>query len=95
MLAMAHVRLFCPVVEVSHCSRLAATPFVLRCPPRLVRYTRVKRWEDGYLEVGVDYGSGVAVKMLPFKTCKILIRKGRKDLNHGIHRIHEKKIADF
>ena len=26
--------------------------------PRLVRYTRVKRWEDGYLEVGVDYGHG-------------------------------------
>ena len=26
--------------------------------PRLVRYTRVKRWEDGYLEVGVDYGRG-------------------------------------
>ena len=26
--------------------------------PRLVRYTRVKRWEDGYLEVGVDYGNG-------------------------------------
>ena len=25
---------------------------------RLVRYTRVKRWEDGYLEVGVDYGHG-------------------------------------
>ena len=26
--------------------------------PRLVRYTRVKRWEDGYLEVGADYGHG-------------------------------------
>jgi hypothetical protein len=26
--------------------------------PRLVRYTRVKRWDDGYLEVGVDYGHG-------------------------------------
>ena len=26
--------------------------------PRLVRYTRVKRWEDGYLEVGADYGNG-------------------------------------
>ena len=26
--------------------------------PRLVRYTRVKHWEDGYLEVGVDYGNG-------------------------------------
>ena len=26
--------------------------------PRLLRYTRVKRWEDGYLEVGVDYGQG-------------------------------------
>ena len=26
--------------------------------PRLVRYTRVKRWKDGYLEVGVDYGHG-------------------------------------
>ena len=26
--------------------------------PRLVRYIRVKRWEDGYLEVGVDYGHG-------------------------------------
>ena len=26
--------------------------------PRLVRYTRVKRWYDGYLEVGVDYGHG-------------------------------------
>ena len=26
--------------------------------PRLVRYTRVKCWEDGYLEVGVDYGHG-------------------------------------
>ena len=26
--------------------------------PRLVRYTRVKRWDDGYLEVGVDYGYG-------------------------------------
>ena len=26
--------------------------------PRLVRYTRIKRWEDGYLEVGVDYGHG-------------------------------------
>ena len=26
--------------------------------PRLVRYTRVKRWDDGYLEVGADYGNG-------------------------------------
>ena len=26
--------------------------------PRLVRYTRVKRWEDGYIEVGADYGHG-------------------------------------
>ena len=26
--------------------------------PRLVRYTRIERWEDGYLEVGVDYGHG-------------------------------------
>ena len=26
--------------------------------PRLVRYIRVKRWEDGYLEVDADYGNG-------------------------------------
>ena len=26
--------------------------------PRLVRYTRVKEWDDGYLVVGVDYGHG-------------------------------------
>ena len=26
--------------------------------PRLLRYTRVKRWDDGYLEVGADYGHG-------------------------------------
>ena len=26
--------------------------------PRLKRYTRVKKWEDGYLEVGADYGNG-------------------------------------
>ena len=26
--------------------------------PRLVRYTRIKRWDDGYLEVGADYGRG-------------------------------------
>ena len=26
--------------------------------PRLLRYTRIKRWEDGYLEVGADYGHG-------------------------------------
>lgn len=26
--------------------------------PRLVRYTRVKTWDDGYLEVGADYGHG-------------------------------------
>ena len=26
--------------------------------PRLVRYTRIKRWDDGYLEVGADYGKG-------------------------------------
>ena len=26
--------------------------------PRLLRYIRVKRWEDGYLEVGADYGHG-------------------------------------
>ena len=31
--------------------------------PRLVRYTRVKRWEDGYLEVGVD--CGIAYKSFP------------------------------
>ena len=26
--------------------------------PRLVKYTGVLRWEDGYLEVGADYGHG-------------------------------------
>ena len=26
--------------------------------PRLVKYTGVLRWDDGYLEVGVDYGHG-------------------------------------
>ena len=26
--------------------------------PRLVKYTRIKRWDDGYLEVGADYGHG-------------------------------------
>ena len=26
--------------------------------PRLVRYTRIKHWDDGYLEVGSDYGHG-------------------------------------
>lgn len=26
--------------------------------PRLLRYTRVKKWDDGYLEVGADYGKG-------------------------------------
>ena len=26
--------------------------------PRLVKYTRIKRWDDGYLEVGADYGKG-------------------------------------
>ena len=26
--------------------------------PRLVKYTSVRKWEDGYLEVGVDYGHG-------------------------------------
>jgi len=26
--------------------------------PRLVRYTQVKTWDDGYLEVGADYGHG-------------------------------------
>jgi len=29
-----------------------------RTPTRLVGYTRVKKWEDGYLEVGADYGKG-------------------------------------
>ena len=26
--------------------------------PRLVKYTRIKQWNDGYLEVGADYGKG-------------------------------------
>lgn len=26
--------------------------------PRLVKYTRIKKWDDGYLEVGADYGTG-------------------------------------
>ena len=26
--------------------------------PRLVKYTRIKKWDDGYLEVGADYGKG-------------------------------------
>lgn len=26
--------------------------------PKLVRYTRVMKWDDGYLEVGADYGKG-------------------------------------
>lgn len=26
--------------------------------PKLVRYTRVLKWDDGYLEVGADYGKG-------------------------------------
>ena len=26
--------------------------------PRLVKYTRIKQWDDGYLEVGADYGKG-------------------------------------
>ena len=26
--------------------------------PRLVKYTGVLKWEDGYLEVGADYGHG-------------------------------------
>ncbi len=26
--------------------------------PRLLRYTCVKKWDDGYLEVGADYGKG-------------------------------------
>lgn len=29
-----------------------AAPYSLR------RYTRVKKWRDGYLEVGADYGEG-------------------------------------
>lgn len=29
-----------------------------RTPACLVRYVRVKRWEDGYLEVSADYGNG-------------------------------------
>lgn len=29
-----------------------------RTSARLVRYTRVKTWDDGYLEVGADYGNG-------------------------------------
>ena len=27
-------------------------------PGSLVRYTSVKKWHDGYLEVGADYGHG-------------------------------------
>lgn len=27
-------------------------------PASLVRYTNVKKWHDGYLEVGADYGRG-------------------------------------
>ena len=27
-------------------------------PSRLRRYARVKKWEDGYLEVDADYGNG-------------------------------------
>ena len=27
-------------------------------PRSLVRYTSVKKWHDGYLEVGADYGHG-------------------------------------
>ena len=23
-----------------------------------MKYTRIKRWDDGYLEVGADYGKG-------------------------------------
>ena len=26
--------------------------------PRLVKYTRIKQWDNGYLEVGADYGKG-------------------------------------
>ena len=29
-----------------------------RTSRRLVRYTRVKKWDDGYVEVGADYGNG-------------------------------------
>lgn len=27
-------------------------------PPSLRRYVRVKKWEDGYIEVDADYGHG-------------------------------------
>lgn len=29
-----------------------------RTSRHLVRYTRVRKWYDGYIEVGVDYGKG-------------------------------------
>jgi len=29
-----------------------------RTSAKLVRYTGVKKWDDGYLEVGADYGNG-------------------------------------
>ena len=32
-----------------------------RAPKCLRRYLRVKRWENGYLEVDADYGKGLGV----------------------------------
>ena len=32
-----------------------------RAPKCLRRYLRVKKWENGYLEVDVDYGKGLGV----------------------------------
>ena len=32
-----------------------------RAPKCLRRYLRVKKWEDGYLEVDADYGKGLGI----------------------------------
>ena len=36
--------------------------------PRLVKYTRIKRWDDGYLEVGADYGKGEVEDYIDIRT---------------------------
>ena len=52
------VLLSCPVQEDFQRSGQGGDTIRFATSPRLVKYTGVLKWEDGYLEVGADYGHG-------------------------------------
>ena len=51
-------RRFFPIAEVFRASALVEMSYASPRPPCLRRYVRVKKWEEGYIEVDADYGHG-------------------------------------